>query len=205
MLDWYALLSHQHIPATIHPNKVRPSYEGEMASAASSNVEASAATLRRLMKEYQTERRESQAASAGSAKASSVGGTAARDENVLHLAPYDVEGAQLLEWKATIRGPPGGCYEGGTFDLSIRVPPSYPTKPPTMRFTTRLWHPNVSWKTGEICLDVLGAQWSPAWTLSSALTAVIALLDAPEPDSPLNVDAGGYPSDHYASPVETCF
>lgn len=45
-------------------------------------------------------------------------------------------------------------------------------------------------KTGEICLDVLGSQWSPVWTLSSALTAVIALLDSPEPDSPLNVDAG---------------
>lgn len=79
-----------------------------------------------------------------------------------------------------------------------------------MRFTSRIWHPNVSWKvsvgsnaapiyhfaeayyskTGEICLDVLGSQWSPAWTLSSALTAVIALLDSPEPDSPLNVDAG---------------
>lgn len=37
---------------------------------------------------------------------------------------------------------------------------------------------------------MLSSQWSPAWTLSSALTAVIALLDAPEPDSPLNVDAG---------------
>jgi peroxin-4 len=80
-----------------------------------------------------------------------------------------------------------------------------------MRFTSRIWHPNVSWKvgliaelcdncisltqgtkTGEICLDVLGSQWSPVWTLSSALTAVIALLDSPEPDSPLNVDAGEY-------------
>lgn len=44
-------------------------------------------------------------------------------------------------------------------------------------------------QTGEICLDVLQSQWSPAWTLHSACTAVLALLDAPEPDSPLNVDA----------------
>jgi peroxin-4 len=61
-----------------------------------------------------------------------------------------------------------------------------------MMFRTRIWHPNVHWTSGEICLDVLAGQWSPAWTLSSAMTAVIALLDAPEADSPLNVDAGEY-------------
>ncbi|KAA8901556.1 hypothetical protein TRICI_006059 [Trichomonascus ciferrii] len=43
--------------------------------------------------------------------------------------------------------------------------------------------------TGEVCLDVLKSQWTPAWTLSSALTAVQAMLSDPEPDSPLNIDA----------------
>lgn len=62
-------------------------------------------------------------------------------------------------------------------------------KPPTMHFRTRIFHPNVHWKTGEICLDVLKTQWSPAWSLHSACTAVVALLDSPEADSPLNVDA----------------
>lgn len=78
---------------------------------------------------------------------------------------------------------------GGTFELGIRIPQSYPTKPPAISFKTRLFHPNISWKDGEICLDVLQNQWTPAWTLSSACTAILALLDAPEPDSPLNVDA----------------
>lgn len=78
---------------------------------------------------------------------------------------------------------------GGTFELGIRIPSTYPTKPPAISFKTRLFHPNISWKDGEICLDVLQNQWTPAWTLSSACTAILALLDAPEPDSPLNVDA----------------
>ena len=53
---------------------------------------------------------------------------------------------------------------------------------------------SVFWlKTGEICLDVLKSQWSPAWTISTACTAVRALLESPEPDSPLNIDAGMIP------------
>lgn len=88
-----------------------------------------------------------------------------------------------------IHAPADGAYDGGRFEIVIQVPDTYPIKPPTMRFRTRIFHPNVHWKSGEICLDVLKTQWSPAWTLHSACTAVVALLDAPEPDSPLNVDA----------------
>lgn len=38
------------------------------------------------------------------------------------------------------------CRTGGTFELSITVPASYPTKPPSMQFKTKIWHPNVGWK-----------------------------------------------------------
>lgn len=40
-----------------------------------------------------------------------------------------------------------------------------------------------------MCLDVLKSQWTPAWTISSACTAVQVMLSDPEPDSPLNIDA----------------
>lgn len=53
-----------------------------------------------------------------------------------------------------------------------------------MRFTTKVWHPNVSSANGAICLDVLKDNWSPALTLKTALLSVQALLASPEPDDP---------------------
>ncbi|WFD01802.1 E2 ubiquitin-conjugating enzyme [Malassezia obtusa] len=108
-------------------------------------------------------------------------------ELVAKLAPAHED--DLTEWHAELVAPSEGVYGGGRFALRIHVPPTYPTKPPSMRFVTRIFHPNVDWKSGEICLDVLQSQWSPAWTLQSACTAILALMDVPEPDSPLNVDA----------------
>lgn len=46
----------------------------------------------------------------------------------------------------------------------------------------------MHFKTGEICLDLLKTSWTPAYTISSTLSAVHQLLTSPEPDSPLNVD-----------------
>lgn len=47
----------------------------------------------------------------------------------------------------------------------------------------------MHFKTGEICLDLLKASWTPAYGVVSALEAVQQLLGAGgEPDSPLNLD-----------------
>ena len=55
---------------------------------------------------------------------------------------------------------------------------------------TKVFHPNVHFKTGEICIDVLKDAWSAVYTLQSTLRSLIALLSLPEADSPLNCDAG---------------
>lgn len=84
---------------------------------------ASSATLRRLMKEHQSEQKqrqlqdEQQRASSSSSSSPTTPATlprtqAARDENILSLRPKDSELKDLLHWTATIRGPPTGCYDG---------------------------------------------------------------------------------------------
>jgi peroxin-4 len=96
----------------------------------------------------------------------------------------------LLNYLITKQGPTGTPFEGGHFHLTLTVPQQYPMAPPTARYNTKIFHPNVHFKTGEICLDILKSTWSPAWTLQSVCQAILALLSAPEPDSPLNCDAG---------------
>ncbi|GFR51604.1 hypothetical protein Agub_g14028 [Astrephomene gubernaculifera] len=96
----------------------------------------------------------------------------------------------LFAWRAVLRGPKDTPFEGGNFELVINVPEQYPLQPPAVRYRTRIFHPNVHFKTGEICLDILKSAWSPAWTLHSVCQAVLALMSDPAPDSPLNCDAG---------------
>ncbi|MCJ1450569.1 hypothetical protein MMC28_000902 [Mycoblastus sanguinarius] len=105
---------------------------------------------------------------------------------LLSLGP--VSDAQILHWEAVMKGVPGTAYETGLWKLDIQVPPQYPLAPPTMKFITPICHPNVHFKTGEICLDLLKTSWSPAYTLTSTLEAIHQLLAYPEVDSPLNVD-----------------
>jgi peroxin-4 len=61
--------------------------------------------------------------------------------------------------------------------------------PPAVRFVTPIVHPNINLETGEICLDLLGDAWTPAYSVLETVRAVRdGLLPYPEVDSPLNVD-----------------
>jgi len=83
-----------------------------------------------------------------------------------------------------IKGPDDTPYARGAFGVDINIPPDYPFSPPKMKFTTRIWHPNISSVTGAICLDILKDQWSPALTMKTALLSLQVLLCAAEPNDP---------------------
>ena len=92
--------------------------------------------------------------------------------------------SELYQWIATIMGPEDSSYSGGVFFLSIQFPTDYPFKPPKITFTTRIYHPNIN-SNGNICLDILKDQWSPALTISKVLLSISSLLTDPNPDDPL--------------------
>ncbi|XP_041447739.1 ubiquitin-conjugating enzyme E2-22 kDa-like [Drosophila obscura] len=101
------------------------------------------------------------------------------------------------ELRGEISGPPDTPYEGGKFMLEIKVPETYPFRPPKVRFTTRIWHPNISSVTGAICLDILGDNWAAAMTLRTVLLSLQALLSAAEPDDPQDAVVAHQFKDNY--------
>lgn len=89
--------------------------------------------------------------------------------------PTGVSGAptdnNIMIWNAVIFGPHDTPFEDGTFKLTIEFTEEYPNKPPTVRFVSKVFHPNV-YADGGICLDILQNRWSPTYDVSAILTSI---------------------------------
>ena len=92
---------------------------------------------------------------------------------------------KLVNWEATIIGPSESPYAGGLFKLSIHFGEKYPFKPPKIKFITNIFHPNID-AYGNICLDILNVNWSPALTITKLLLSISSLLTDPNPSDPLS-------------------
>ncbi|KAF5380739.1 hypothetical protein D9757_007152 [Collybiopsis confluens] len=90
--------------------------------------------------------------------------------------------------KGSFPGPEDTPYQGGIFEVDILIPDAYPFQPVKMKFTTKVYHPNVSSASGAICLDILKDAWSPVLTLKSTLISLQSLLCSPEPNDPQDAE-----------------
>jgi len=94
----------------------------------------------------------------------------------------------MIHWIGWIDGPEDTPYTGGRFHITIDFTSEFPFKPPEVRFITPVYHPNIS-ASGEICLDILHSQWSPALTIRGLLISLCSLLADPNPEHGFNRDA----------------
>uniref|UniRef100_A0A803P1N6 E2 ubiquitin-conjugating enzyme n=1 Tax=Cannabis sativa TaxID=3483 RepID=A0A803P1N6_CANSA len=125
----------------------------------------------------------------------------------LYKTPVDgfsaglVDESNVFEWSVTIMGPADTPYEGGFFNAIMSFPSNYPNSPPTVRFTSEMWHPNV-YSDGKVCISILHApgddpngyelaseRWSPVHTVESIVLSIISMLSSPNDESPANVEA----------------
>lgn len=49
-----------------------------------------------------------------------------------------------------MQGPEGTPFEGGSYKVVINVPEQYPLLPPTARYKTKIFHPNVHFKVSSV-------------------------------------------------------
>lgn len=94
----------------------------------------------------------------------------------------------VYNWKASFIGPTNSPYHGGYFKLAINFPSDFPKSKPNIKFKTKIYHPNINYDNGNICIDSLN-NWKSTTTLKEVFYSIYCLLITPNPDSYLNSDA----------------
>lgn len=92
----------------------------------------------------------------------------------LHLHPSNIR-----IWIVEIAGPPDSAYAGETYHLHLRFPSNYPLSPPSAVFLPPHVprHPHV-YSNGDICLNLLGADWRPTLTARAVAVAIMSMLSS---------------------------
>jgi len=102
----------------------------------------------------------------------------------------------LFEWKCAVKASSDSPYKGGTFHFTLTLPENFPFKAPSVKFTTKIYHPGIN-EEGHICVPVLRDQWKPSVTLSSVLAIIQEKVNNPSPDDPFEPDiAAQLKNDH---------
>jgi len=62
--------------------------------------------------------------------------------------------SDFFKWRVCFEGPSETLYEGGLFAAILTFPADFPNSPPTMKFETELFHPNI-YPDGKVCISIL--------------------------------------------------
>ncbi|CAF1305405.1 unnamed protein product [Adineta ricciae] len=85
--------------------------------------------------------------------------------------------------------PRQNIYNQYAFRIKINISSSYPFSPPTVRFLTPIYHPNVE-QNGNVCLDILqnSESWKFNTSLATVLISLVDLIDSPNIDEAVRMN-----------------
>uniref|UniRef100_A0A8C7BLR0 E2 ubiquitin-conjugating enzyme n=1 Tax=Neovison vison TaxID=452646 RepID=A0A8C7BLR0_NEOVI len=95
--------------------------------------------------------------------------------------------ADVLVWHVLLL-PEEPPYNLKAFHVRISFPEDYPFKPPTVTFTTRIYHPNVG-HDGSVCLPIISREnWQLHTKTSQVLEALSVLVNRPDLRQPIRLE-----------------
>ena len=93
----------------------------------------------------------------------------------------------LLEFRLAV-SPNKGPWSGGVFDFSFQVLPNYPFSPPRVLCETKIYHPNISFYDGKLCLGMRD-WWRPVHDVSTVIHGIVNMFYEPAVDISVNQQA----------------
>lgn len=107
----------------------------------------------------------------------------------------------IYAWEVLIFGPKDTPYENGIFKAKMVFPIQYPEAPPTFKFISEMYHPNID-EDGNVCISILhkpgkdkyeyekvSERWLPVRSPESVILSIVSLLTSPNCESAANLKA----------------
>ena len=93
----------------------------------------------------------------------------------------------IFHWKITLIGPVDTPYAGGMFFLTADFTEKYPNEKPEVKFVNKIYHLNVSPRSGHICISILNS-YKPKTPIVDVISGIFSLFYNQNPDSPYSND-----------------
>ncbi|KAK1335800.1 hypothetical protein QTO34_003595 [Cnephaeus nilssonii] len=104
-----------------------------------------------------------------------------------YLRNLSSDDADVLVWHVLLL-PERPPYNLRAFNVRITFPEEYPMRPPTVTFTTRIYHPNVG-IDGQVCLPIISDNnWKLYTKAYQVLEALNVLVNKPDLGEPLRLE-----------------
>lgn len=100
-------------------------------------------------------------------------------QNNSHKYCFVKDDDNMFKLKFALLGPAMNAYANGTFQVNVFIPEGYPNKAPNIKFATKIYHPNISYESGDLDKEILEKIWRPSLSIAKFINIIHNLLIEP--------------------------